>query len=646
MAFPVVAATNSSQVTTPGTSHACSLPAAIAAGNLLILLFSTDSTTTVSTPAGWTLLDSATNGAIRHTSFWKTASGSEGASVTVTTGSSTNSAHRSYRITGQGASAPEHGIATTGSSTGPDSPSLTPSWGVADTLWIASTGYSSSTSINANPTNYTGIAGFGGDGSAWRQLNAASEDPGAFTLAATSLWVAQTIAVPSAVQALSAVGAIASAEAFGLVVVTPGPVALSAVGAIASAEAFGLVVVTHGFPQFLTAAGAIASAEAFGLVVVVRAPQPPVWPAIAQYVIEILDSGATFGPNAKLGELWDARNLGWSTFDRIPGKAFFTLSQRSPMLGLITPLTMHIRIWRLTPNLTTLVYTGAIIDFDASGDDVVFSAFDYKALLSISRSGYRTMYPTKAIGSEIVSPEWALAKGSTSSPLGFVTTGTIEDPLGTDNVTVIKTNNQFGLLDQMRLQLFFDLSEIGRANTIHHTTFEITRSLTPTFNFWKDKGVNIDLGLVLNGNVSDYRHLPNWTRYRNDLATIGTTVGGGATEITAKDDTAAAAKGRRQDVFTIKTLLGIVGAATTADQQQAASQRMLKSALSLQPTLQLRMLRGGLDFFNGWDLGDKPMVEIGNGIDSISERWRILGAQATFDENGEAPSLIVGPVAV
>jgi hypothetical protein len=291
------------------------------------------------------------------------------------------------------------------------------------------------------------------------------------------------------------------------------------------------------------------------------------------------------------------------------------------------------------------VFTGEIIDYDATGDDVVVDAFDYKALLSISRSGYRTLYPTKAIGSEIVSPEWGFAKNAASSPLGFVVTGAIEDPLGTDGVTVIKTNAEFGLLDQMRLQLFFDLSEIGRANTINHTTFEVTRSVSPEFRFLKNRGSDIDMGLVLNGNVSDYRHLPNWTAYRNDLATIGTTVGGGATELVVKDDAAAAARGRRQDVFTIKTLLGIVGAATTADQQQAASARMLKSALALQPTLQLQLIRGGVDFFEGWDLCDKPLVEIGNGIDSITNRWRILGARATFDEGGEFPSLIVSPVA-
>lgn len=650
MAFAYVAATNTHSDTS-GTSHTVNLPASIAAGDLLIILWVSGGSAP-STPSGWTLLRSDTINVFGRI-FYKIASGSEGASVAITTGASTNSATNSYKIRGHdSATAPEASVAASATSTNPNPSLLDPAgWGTEDTLWIAgATG--ANVVASAAPAGFFGLLPSGGGGanvgmaSAWFQENVASQDPGTFTQA-TDLWQAQTIAIrPTGIQPITGVGAIATAEAFGTIVVTPGVVAITGVGAIASAEAFGLTVVTFGFPQALTAVGAIASAEAFGTIVVVRAALPPAWPAVAEYVIEILDSGATFGPGSKLGELWDARNLGWSAYDRIPGKAFFTLSQRSSMLSLITPLTTHIRIWRLTPSLTTLVYTGAIIDYDSAGDDVVFSAYDYLALLSISRTGYRTLYPTKALGSEIVSPEWALAKGAVSSPLGFVATGTIEDPLGTDAVTVIKTNAQFVLLDQMRLQLLFDLSEIGRANTANHVTFEITRSATPTFNFLKNKGVNIDLGLTLNGNVSDYRHLPNWTSYRNDLATIGTTVGGGATEVVVKDDTAAAAKGRRQDVFTIKTLLGIVGAATTADQQRAASERMLKSALSLQPTLQLKLIRGGVDFFNGWDLGDKPIVEIGNGIDSISGRWRILGARATFDEDGEAPSLIVSPVAV
>ena len=52
----------------------------------------------------------------------------------------------------------------------------------------------------------------------------------------------------------------------------------------------------------------------------------------------------------------------------------------------------------------------------------------------------------------------------------------------------------------MRLQLLFDLSEMGRANTTNHVTYEITRTAPFTFNFWKNKGTALNMGLVLNGN--------------------------------------------------------------------------------------------------------------------------------------------------
>jgi hypothetical protein len=366
------------------------------------------------------------------------------------------------------------------------------------------------------------------------------------------------------------------------------------------------------------------------------------------YALELYSAHATnFGPSVRLAEVWDARNLGWAVYDRMPGPAFFTLSQKSAHLPLIVPLMTHVRYWRMTPTLTTLVYVGIVVDYDASGDDVVIQCLDYKALLSLSRSGYRVLYPRKKLGTEIISPEWVLAKTTTAnSPLAFVTTGTIEDPVGTDGTTVILTNNQFGLLDQQRLQLFFDITEMGRANTTNHVTFNITRSVTPTFRFIANSGVARDLGLVLGGNVTDYRHLPNWRNYRNDLATIGTTVGGGATEVIAKDDTAAAAKGRRQDVFTVKTLLGIVGAATEVDQQKAVADRMLKSRLALQPTLMLRLLPGTFDPFDGHDICDKLPVEVSNGIDSIATSWRLVGERAVVGEEGERPSVIVEPVAV
>jgi len=59
-----------------------------------------------------------------------------------------------------------------------------------------------------------------------------------------------------------------------------------------------------------------------------------------EYVVEFLEPDSSFGPGTKIGEIWDARNIGWSRYDRIPGKAFATIAQTSPILPLLVPLSM------------------------------------------------------------------------------------------------------------------------------------------------------------------------------------------------------------------------------------------------------------------------------------------------------------------
>lgn len=363
-----------------------------------------------------------------------------------------------------------------------------------------------------------------------------------------------------------------------------------------------------------------------------------------EYCLEVFDSGGTFGPNNKLGEIWDFRNVGWSRYDRLPGKAFATLYQDSPHLTKFSPLLTHVRLWRVATSGNTELYNGKYIDYDSTGDDVILTFFDYIAEFAVSRAGYRTLYPTKKLGTEIAQVEVDAAIAATFSPLGFITRGTVEDPVGQDGVTVITTNSEFGLLDQPRLQLLYDLSEMARANTTNHVTFSISRTAPFTFTFLKNAGTARDIGLTLNGSVTDYDYLPNWSRYRNDIATLGTTVGGGSTEIVETDETAAAARSRRQDVATIKTLLGIVGSAVESDQQVAATSRILTIATKRTPALSIRLSRGTLEPFSGWDICDTTPVEIVNGVDSLTTSQRIVGVRGLYTEAGEDLAIILEPI--
>lgn len=129
---------------------------------------------------------------------YKWSTGSETGTFTVTSAdtSANDSAFILLSIPGAHASTPpEAGNMATG--TAPDSDSLAPSWGAEDNLWITvgASGENSTsgtyTGIGTAPTNYgnqadSGISAdaIGGvEGSvAFRQLNAASEDPGAWSM--------------------------------------------------------------------------------------------------------------------------------------------------------------------------------------------------------------------------------------------------------------------------------------------------------------------------------------------------------------------------------------------------------------------------------------------------------------------------------
>jgi len=209
-AFPSVATTNTSTSSSRTTSHTVSLPASIAAGDRLICMSGWNESfgaTSPSWPAGWTQKTFQANGSSTSLEVRERfADGSEGASITVTTSASTRAAHVCYRITGAHTTLPiEVGTAATGSSANPDPPSLTPSWGADDILWIAIAQTIAGVSYTGDPASYanglTADATNGSSGSSIRvvrrTLNAANENPGTFTVTSNP-WVAQTIAVPSA----------------------------------------------------------------------------------------------------------------------------------------------------------------------------------------------------------------------------------------------------------------------------------------------------------------------------------------------------------------------------------------------------------------------------------------------------------------
>lgn len=198
--FPTVAATNTSNDNVDTSSHTVSLPSGIVAGNLLIVVFVVNTgSASITFPAGWTQITSVVSTDTRLVTRYREADGTEGATITVTTGDTGRSAHISYRITGASpisAQVPE-GATLAGS----NPPSVTPTGGSKNYLWIVGGGtVADGTGITA-PTNYSSLLGAYGSldcMSARRDLVAVSEDPGAW-LGTGTVDASATIAIhPSA----------------------------------------------------------------------------------------------------------------------------------------------------------------------------------------------------------------------------------------------------------------------------------------------------------------------------------------------------------------------------------------------------------------------------------------------------------------
>lgn len=198
--FPVVQATSTgNSAGVRATTSNVNLPSSVAAGEKLLVIFACErSAADPTTPAGWTLRSGPTASAnVSLTVFEMTAVGGE-TSVTVSHGSN-RTAWTCYRISGWQGGA-EAGTAATGTSTTPNPPSLTPSWGSASTLWLAVAALDGATAAPSSyPSGYSGgISDYSATTtramSAQKDSAAASEDPGTYTTT-SGAWAAQTIAI-------------------------------------------------------------------------------------------------------------------------------------------------------------------------------------------------------------------------------------------------------------------------------------------------------------------------------------------------------------------------------------------------------------------------------------------------------------------
>ena len=208
MAFPQVVQVTQGQSSGSVLTLDCNLPSSLTTDNLLLMFWWGSGTSgTWTAPTGWTDITKNQFNLPRNAMFYRKVDDTEGATATVTQGTSREMSYIVLEIgPWHGTTAPEISAVATGDSTAPDPSSLNPAgWDVEDTLWLAhilqDLDAADSGAVSAVPANYTLVgsaeiyAEQGMNCIAKRELAAASEDAGAFTTSPADSWRAYMMAI-------------------------------------------------------------------------------------------------------------------------------------------------------------------------------------------------------------------------------------------------------------------------------------------------------------------------------------------------------------------------------------------------------------------------------------------------------------------
>lgn len=212
MAFSTVSASATSSEVSYTTSHTVTLPASNSGDILVFFMNCENSAGTGLTLTGWTEVQGEYGASgISDNYVWaKVSSGSEPATVAVTSATSCSSATVCLTIIDSEGTlnALEFATFASGNSTGPDSATLTPSWGSADTMWISVANLRRGRTVTTYPyadnNLYISTGTSNGDPAVALcsdEIASVTVDPAAYLISASTNWYAMTMAVEPAAAA-------------------------------------------------------------------------------------------------------------------------------------------------------------------------------------------------------------------------------------------------------------------------------------------------------------------------------------------------------------------------------------------------------------------------------------------------------------
>lgn len=230
----------------------------------------------------------------------------------------------------------------------------------------------------------------------------------------------------------------------------------------------------------------------------------------------------TYGIGNLIAEFDRFKNLGYSDFLNNVPEAFFTLHQDDPKIKLLRGKggKAHVRIYRGDD----LVWVGWVsLERDANSSDAIFYCYGYLAGLFWMHTDWAQKWTNQTVGT-IVTDAWVRAKTTlTQSRLGFVTTGTLDDPPTVAGGTTPIILPVYEAFYKRILFLMQEMAAISASDTGNSTAFHITVSDNPAFDFMDNiartlTDVRWEWG---DGRIKDFREFAMPVYHRNHVYAVG-----------------------------------------------------------------------------------------------------------------------------
>ncbi len=363
-----------------------------------------------------------------------------------------------------------------------------------------------------------------------------------------------------------------------------------------------------------------------------------------RYRVQCFDFGASFGIGNLIAEFEKPKSVGWGSYVNDVGEAFWTVYQDDPQLVLLRGHEgkCHVRILRNDE----IVWTGwGAMEVDATDTDAILYAYSYLAGLYWMNTDWNKTWQGAEVGT-IVSDTWTYVKTTlTNSRLAFVTTGTIEDPVTTSGGATPLTLPTYSAFWKRALFVMKEMAALSISDTSNTVVFEITDATTPTFNFWKNRGV--DRPNVLwqwgDGTIVKFHDYRMPVYHRNDIPVAGSAPNNELLRYEWTDSTDISSWGRMQEALFFSWVRDQTELQrATALRGNQAKRDYTDLTLRFRPN---SVVPPGVAA-STFALADRVKVKIDRGITNIDDYFLVSGFQVFYRRGVEYPNALLQQKAV